>query len=75
MIHPYAVRIMAALPGHSPVELYRSKHRLLEAEWLFVTRGLDQAWEIWVETFCHDKHTISSRPRQTYLPMKAAGLT
>lgn len=49
--HPlYHARIMAALPGHSPVEWFRSKGPIQPKEWLKWTSDINPAWDVWVES-------------------------
>ncbi len=62
MSPPYNYRILAALPGDSPVELFRDTRPYSQAAWNFVTRELDRAWECWAEYTLADKHCLTERP-------------
>lgn len=62
-MNAYSFRIMAALPGHEPVELFRSRRTYSQQDWNFWTRGMDWAWECWVENRLPDKWTLTRRVR------------
>lgn len=60
---PYAFRIMAALHGHAPVELYRSRSRhYVQADWNLWAVPMSPEWECWVERPVPDRATITQRP-------------
>lgn len=61
MTPAYTFRIMACLPDHSPVELFRACRKYAQADWNFWTRDLDPAWTCWVEHRLSDKHTLTPR--------------
>ena len=60
---PYSFRIMAALPGHAPIELFRTNDKYSNYTWNHVTRGLDRAWYRWCEHTLGDRQCLSSRPK------------
>lgn len=68
MTIPYHFRIMAALPGHSPIELFRASRRYLQADWDWHTRDLSPEWECWVEYTLADRDTITPRPQPARRP-------
>ena len=57
----YIFRIMACLPGHQPVELYRSRRKYNQSYWNAVTGGLDRSWSRWCEHRMPNEHTITRR--------------
>jgi hypothetical protein len=59
----YTFRIMAALPGHTPVELFRASRHYAQADWNYWTRDLAPEWQAWVEYTLADKHCVSERPK------------
>ncbi len=59
---PYSVRIMAALPGQEPVEMFRTNRTLHPHDWRFWTNDLSPDWELWTEHRLPDRQCISSRP-------------
>lgn len=61
MIFPYSVRIMAQLPGHSPVELYRSADRLYPKVFRGWTAELSPEWTVWTEHRMRNIDTITPR--------------
>lgn len=63
-IFPYVGRIMARLPGHEAIELYRPKRGspLYSTEITSYRRELDPVWEVWVERSTDPKLLLSSRP-------------
>lgn len=46
---PYSARIMGCLPGHDPVEIFRTSGILTPREFRFYTRDTAPEWEFWVE--------------------------
>lgn len=61
-LRPYTYRLMACLPGDTPIEIHRSpKQRLSMRDWQFWTRGLSDAWEVWAEYTLGDKQTLTPR--------------
>jgi len=63
MNNPYSFRIMGCLPGHTPVEFFRSKQPFNQSYWRFVTADLDLLWHLWLEKPTRNKETIAGRPR------------
>lgn len=63
MTPPYTFRIMAALPGHESVELFRSTGKYSNHVWSFWTCGMAQDWTIWTEHPIDDRQCITRRPR------------
>ena len=61
MKSPYNFRICAALPGHEPIELMRSRNSYHPKDWLSWTQKLDRAWDVWVEWTTHEQKTITPR--------------
>jgi len=59
---PYKFRILAALPGHDPVELFRASRNYAQADWNYHTRDLSPEWACWVEHTLADRDCISDRP-------------
>jgi hypothetical protein len=62
MKFPWTSRIMACLPGHSPVELARFHRSMVPSDVHAVTADLDPAWEIYGEYQTHRRDLISDRP-------------
>lgn len=62
-VFPYTARIMAALKGHEPVELFRTKQstKLSSDDVRFHVSHLDDAWEWWVERRTPTRQLISPR--------------
>lgn len=58
---PYTFRIMACLPGHDPVELFRTRHKYEQSYWTSWTRDLSPEWTCWVEHRLDDRFTITPR--------------
>lgn len=52
---------MAALPGHTAIELYRTHGPLFDSVWKFYTRGLDPAWSCRKESRMDQKYLVGSR--------------
>lgn len=61
MSRPYQFRIMACLPGHAPVELFRSKAKYNPSYWRSYAQELDGAWLRWVEHRLPDNHCMTDR--------------
>lgn len=61
MIPTYQFRIMACLPGHAPVELYRSRRKYEQNYWDTYTKDLDRAWVCWTEHRMRSQDTITRR--------------
>jgi hypothetical protein len=63
-VFPYTARVMAALPGHEPVELFRTQQdaKLSTADALYWVSHLDDAWDWWIERMTHTSHLCSDRP-------------
>lgn len=63
MTFPYTFRICACLPGHDPIELFRSSKKYESSYWTSWTRDLSPEWTCWVEYPMDDRHTITPRVR------------
>jgi len=63
MTLPYKFRIMAALPSHAPIELFRSPVKYSHKAWSFWTRDLAPEWTCWLEEPLADKYTLTPRVR------------
>lgn len=61
MTTPYNFRIMAALPGHKPVELFRSRAVYSASYFNAVTRDFSSEWDLWVEWRMPDFRTLGGR--------------
>lgn len=59
---PYKFRILAALPNHEPVELFRSHENYSQLIWNYVTRDLSPEWTVWAEHRLPDRDCLSARP-------------
>lgn len=59
---PYRYKIMIALPGESPIELFRSSGRYTRDVWNYYTRDLSVLWDKWVEHTLADRDCITARP-------------
>lgn len=68
---PYDFRICGALPGHDPVELFRSRHTYAPSYFNAVTRDFAPEWDLWVERRMPGNRTIS--PRISYYRPAVAG--
>jgi len=68
MIPPYKWRIVACLPGHSPVELFRSQRPYDNHAWAHHTRDLSPEWMKWVEYTLADKECLTPRVHITRKP-------
>jgi hypothetical protein len=63
----YLARIMAALPGDSPVELFRTTTRKLEAsDWDFWTADRS-GWKIWIERRCPNHRLLGGGRNATMI--------
>ena len=64
---PYFCRIMACLPGHTPVELARFQRPLQTKEWVYWTSPLSKDWEVTIEQpLRKHQHLYSSRYGQAH---------
>lgn len=59
---------MARLPGHEPVEIARYDRAYAPADWNFMTREMDPAWEFWGEHRTPDNYTDTPRCRARVCP-------
>ena len=57
----YRHRLMAALPGHDPVELHRSHTAISEAVRRFLTRDFAEQWEFWIESVTPERCLLGPR--------------
>lgn len=57
----YNYRIMAALPGHTPVEITRSNGIFHMRDWHRWVRDMGAAWECWLEGRMTDSRCITPR--------------
>jgi len=71
---PYLSRIMACLPGESPVELVRFHRKMAYSDWRSHVADLAPEWTFWAEYTMDECHCISPRvnfARQTALEKQA----
>ncbi len=59
----YEFKILAALPGDAPIELYRSRYPYRPAMWHAITDDLSPEWETWLEYPLKDHQTLTERPK------------
>lgn len=72
-VFPYRGRILAALPGHAEIELFRTRRQLLDSDIKSFTRNLDPAWEVWCEEQTDQRTLISERQQIKQHPGRALG--
>lgn len=72
MNFPYSFRVMAALPGHEPVELMRSQKKYEPSYYRAAVDSMSRQWDTWVEVPLPERHCISPRPTPSrYIPTVA----
>jgi len=58
---PYNFRIMAALPGHQPVELFRTRSSYTNTYFNSYTKDISCEWDCWIESRMPDSKALGGR--------------
>jgi hypothetical protein len=53
---------MGCLPGHAPIEIFRSQAKYVQDTWNQVTRDMGSVWTIWTEHTLGARQCLSDRP-------------
>jgi hypothetical protein len=58
---PYNFRIVGCLPGHEPVEFFRTHADYSAFLWSFHTRDIAPEWTVWTEFPMANKYALGGR--------------